>query len=74
MKNLNNIILVILISALSSVLTACSEENSTNISKKETNAEHVWKQQTDTLKTSKDVAKKLQDSLNQQQKKLDESN
>ena len=52
-------------------LVACTEEGDKNETK---SGDHVWKHQTDTLKTSKDVAKQLQDSLNQQQKTMDENN
>lgn len=69
MKKINTIILLSLVS----ILAACSDENQER-SENKNNGDHIWKQQTDTLKTSKDVAKKLQESLNQQQKKLDESN
>ena len=53
---------------MASMLVACSED------KNQENGEHVWKQQTDTLKSAKDMAKKMQENLNQQQQKLDESN
>jgi len=61
----------LMILGLFSFITACSDNED---SKKEDKGDHVWKQQTDTLKTSKDAAKKLQEQLNRQQQKLDESN
>ena len=68
MKKKNTLILLILVSSMASMLVACSED------KNQENGEHVWKQQTDTLKSAKDMAKKMQENLNQQQQKLDESN
>ena len=61
----------LMILGLFSFITACSDNED---SKKEDKGDHVWKQQTDTLKTSKDAAKKLQEQLNRQQQQLDESN
>ena len=57
---------------LLSFLIACTDDENKN--KKELSGDHIWKEQTDTLKTSKDVAKQLQQSLDQQKQKLDESN
>ncbi|MCW8900763.1 MAG: hypothetical protein OQK75_13515 [Gammaproteobacteria bacterium] len=73
MKKINSGILLILLTSMTSLLVACSEDNDSVKSENKTSGDHVWKEQTDALKTSKDVAKKLQDSLNQQQQKLDES-
>jgi len=56
---------------IASLATGCSDDRDKDEAKP---GDHVWKQQTDTLKTSKDVAKQLQDSLNQQQKTIDENN
>ena len=58
-------------------LFACSDENqaeNTAAPEKQSSGDHVWKSQTDTIKTTRDAAKKLQDSLNQQQQKIDETN
>lgn len=74
MKNLKTIILVGFLSSLASIMVACSDNEDKSEPKKEASGDHIWKHQTDALQTSKDVAKKLQESLNQQQKKLDESN
>ena len=52
-------------------LVACSEDSDKGVNK---SGDHVWKHQTDTLQTSKDAAKKLQESLNQQQIQMDENN
>lgn len=68
MKNIKTVILLSLLAGL----FACSDDNK----EKDENVksgDHVWKHQTDALKTSKDAAKKLQERLNQQQK-LDENN
>lgn len=72
LKSLFSLVFITLITAgLVTGLTACSDDSN----KDETQADdHVWKQQTDTLKKSKDVARQLQDSLNQQQKNMDENN
>lgn len=54
-------------------LFACSDKDEQKSPAGKTSAEHVWKEQTGTIKTSKDAAKKLQDSLNLQQKQLQEN-
>lgn len=69
MKTFKTVILLIF--AMS--LFACSDENN-EAPKKETSGDHVWKSQTDTIQKAKDATKKLQDSLNQQQQKTDETN
>lgn len=71
MNKLKSLLSLVFAASLITGLTACTEESDKNEKK---SGDHVWKQQTDTLKKSKDVAKQLQDSLNQQQKKLDENN
>lgn len=72
LKSLFSLVFITLITAgLVTGLTACSDDSD----KDETQAgDHVWKHQTDTLKTTKNAAKQLQDSLNQQQKHMDENN
>ena len=56
-------------------LLSCSDDKLDNQDKKQTsNSEHIWKQQTDALQDAKDAAKKMQDNLNQQQQKMDQSN
>ena len=64
--------IVILLSLVMAVV-ACSEEHKEQV-KKESRGDHVWKSQTDTIQTTRDAAKKLQDTLNQQQQRIDESN
>ena len=68
MKYFNSLVLIV---ALANI-AACSDESKTE--KKEATGDHVWKHQTDTLKDAKDSAKKLEESLKQQKKKMDESN
>ena len=72
MTNFKGIIIIVLISTLSLIFISCSNDEAD--SKDKTKADHVWKQQTDALKSAKDVAEQLQQSLNQQKEKLDESN
>ncbi len=74
MKNLKNIILIGFLLTLASMMVACSNDEDSNDEKKEASGDHVWKTQTDALKTVKDMAKKMQESLKQQQDKMDENN
>ena len=71
MNKLKLMLSLLFTASLATGLVACSEEGEKSENK---SGDHVWKHQTDTLKTSKDVAKQLQDSLNQQQKNMDENN
>ncbi|MDH5601335.1 MAG: hypothetical protein OEY78_08545 [Gammaproteobacteria bacterium] len=71
MKKLKSLLLLIFAASLAAGLVACSDESDENENK---SGDHVWKHQTDTLKTSKDVARQLQDSLNQQEKSMNENN
>lgn len=66
MQNIKFLILALLVS----LAVACSDEDD---KKKPATGDHVWKQQTDTLQASKDAANKIQQSLDQQQQKLDEN-
>ena len=74
MKKIKTLILVAQILGIASLMIACSDDEENKASQTETQGDHIWKHQTDTLKTSKDAAKKLQESLNLQQQKLDENN
>lgn len=65
--------LLTLILTMSLVLIACSDDSEKSSSKPEASGEHVWKTQTDALKTAKDVAGNLQESLNQQKEKLNDN-
>lgn len=57
---------------LSIFMLACSDRADENTNEKKL-ADHIWKQQTDALKSAKEVAGKLEESLKQQQQKMDES-
>jgi len=57
---------------LSSSMLACSDNTDKNTSEKK-QTDHVWKQQTDALKSAKEVAGKLEKSLKQHKQKMDES-
>lgn len=57
---------------LSLFLLACSDNADEN-SREKKQTVHVWKQQTDALKSAKEVTGKLQQSLKQQQQKMDEN-
>lgn len=74
MNNLKKIILVGFISSLASVMVACGDNPDETTSKDNAKGDHVWKTQTDTLQSAKDMAKKMQESLNQQQETMDENN
>ena len=56
------------------LLTACTDNAEEPASKKESSGDHVWKTQTDALQSAKDMSKKMQESLDQQQETLNESN
>ena len=62
-----------LILTMSLILIACSDDSEKTSSKPEASGDHVWKTQTDALKSAKDVAGKLQESLNHQKDKLDDN-
>jgi hypothetical protein len=66
MQNIKILILVLLFS----LTVACSDEDD---KKKTASGDHVWKQQTDTLKASKDAAQKIQQSIDQEQQKLEQN-
>jgi uncharacterized lipoprotein YehR (DUF1307 family) len=74
MKKIKTLILFAQILAIASLMIACSDNEENKNRQTEAQGDHIWKHQTDTLKTSKDAAKKLQESLNLQQQKLDENN
>jgi len=75
MTNFKKSILIGFISMLGLIVTGCSDDKGNNdSSKNKVEGDHVWKSQTDTLKAAKEMSKKMQESLNQQQQKLDENN
>jgi len=57
---------------LSSLMLACSDNTAENTGEKK-QSDHVWKQQTDALKSAKEVAGKLEESLQQHQQKMDKN-
>lgn len=74
MKKIKGLILLTFISSIASMMVACSDDETQEKNQNKSSGDHVWKQQTDTLKSAKDMAKKMQQSLDQQQQKMDESN
>ena len=61
-------------SVITFTLTACSDDSEKYNSKIEASDDHVWKTQTDALQSAKDATKKIQESMKQQQKNMDENN
>ena len=74
MKNIKTFILLGFISTIALLLTACSNDSEESVNKKESTGDHVWKTQTDALQSAKDMSKKMQESMVQQQETLNESN
>jgi hypothetical protein len=74
MKKFQRLILFAICSTMPLMMIACSEEKNEETSKNKNKGDHVWKQQTDTLKSAKEMAKKMQQSLDQQQKDMEKSN
>lgn len=67
-------ILLGFITSIALNMVACSDNNNEQESKKESSGDHVWKTQTDALKSAKEMAKKMQESLDQQQEKMNDNN
>lgn len=74
MRNIKTIIFLGFISTMALFLGACSDDAEKPASKAESTGDHVWKSQTDALKSAKDMAKKMQESLKQQEENMNESN
>ena len=74
MKNIKTFILLGFISTMPLLLTSCSDDAEESANKKESTGDHVWKTQTDALQSAKDTSKKMQESMDQQQKTLNENN
>ena len=74
MNTLKKIILLGFISSLASIMVACGDNPDDAATKDRANGDHVWKTQTDTLQSAKDMANKMQESLNQQQETMDNNN
>lgn len=66
------ILMLVLFSSLSLIMAACSDDKKEQTN--ENKGDHVWKQQTDTLKAAKEASKQMQKSMDQQQQNLDENN
>lgn len=73
MKRIQKFILFAVFSTMSLMMVACSDDKNEKTSENKNKGDHVWKQQTDTLKAAKEMAKKLQKSLDQQQKNMEQS-
>lgn len=73
MKNLKLLTLLLSIS-LSLISCSDADDSEKSSSKAETKSDHVWKTQTDALQSAKDMAEKMNESLKQQQEKMDENN
>ena len=71
MAHYKKFILFSIFSLMLTFLAGCSEEQENNDKKAE--GEHIWKNQTDALKSAKEMSKKMQQSLNQQQQTLEEN-
>lgn len=74
MKRVKIFIFIGFITSIALNMVACSDNNDEQESKKESSGDHVWKTQTDALKSAKEMAKKMQESLNQQQEKMNDNN
>jgi len=66
------ILMLVLFSSLSLIMTACSDDKKEQTN--ENKGDHVWKQQTDTLKAAREASEKIQKSMDQQQRNIDKSN
>ena len=74
MKRVKTFIFLGFITRLALNMIACSDHNDEQERKKESSGDHVWKTQTDALQSAKDMSKKMQESMDQQQEMLNESN
>lgn len=63
-----------LLSVIAFSITSCSDNTDKPTPKAETTSDHVWKSQTDALQSAKDVTKKMQESIKQQEKNMDKNN
>ena len=60
-----------LLSVIAFSITSCSDDTDKPTPKAETTGDHVWKSQTDALQSAKDVTKKMQENIQQQQQNMD---
>lgn len=72
MSRFKKIILLGFVSSLALTMIACSDNSEETAEKP--NGDHVWKTQTNALQSAKDMANKMEESLKQQQEKMDEKN
>lgn len=66
------ILILVLFSSVSLIMAACSDEKKEQTNKNK--GDHVWKQQTDTIKSAKEMSEKMQKSMDQMQQNIDENN
>ena len=71
MKYFNKFLFLGFFSVITFSLTACSDDSEKSSSKAEATGDHVWKSQTDALQSAKDVTKKMQENIQQQQQNMD---
>ena len=74
MRSIKTIIFLGFISIMALFLGACSDDAEKSTIKTESTGDHVWKSQTDALKSAKDMAKKMQENLKQHEENMNESN
>lgn len=72
MNIFKKIILLGFISSLALSMLACGSDTDGKDEKEKAKGDHVWKHQTDALQSAKDVTKKMQENMKQQQEKMDE--
>lgn len=71
MTKFKQIIFISFFSIFTLALSSCSDDKQSETKKEEIRGDHVWKNQTDALKSAKEKAKKMQQSIKQQQQTLD---
>ena len=59
--------------SMSALLTACSDDTGQPATEAEATGDHIWKTQTDALQSAKDMTKKMQESIKQQQENMDKT-
>lgn len=73
MTKFKQIIFISFFSIFTLSLSSCSDDEQSETKKEEISGDHVWKNQTDALKSAKEMAKKMQQSIKQQQQTLDDT-
>lgn len=74
MKNFKSFLFLGLFITMTLSLPSCSDDTEKSSTKTEATGDHVWKTQTDALQSAKDMAKKMEETLKQQQENMDENN